>query len=504
MRPTIRMTLLLIACAVPALAEVPSRRMSAILNAADSPAGTRARLLACADSASTARDEPGEGEALSLAASSFQREGQIDSAIICHRRAFELLAASEELFALVDQLLFRRSPDDIAEAIQHLTRAGLSPGSYPMVEVTGRLAWARSLAGQTDSAATLFALVRRHLLPQPEWRYRMARVALARQDYRETVDLLLPVAARSRGTDQEVLGMIEEAGKALGMLPRIQNEVGRMVLEQDRSEVTLANALGGRLVSMPASDGFPLGGLFVPPLPATSRSRPGSSSKTRPGLAAIVLMAPRDTLGSADSLAMALRRHGVTTLLLYPRGSGGSVGPGCPAPDAWFNREAALQVRVAADVRDALRGLARLTRVDTTRYLVVAEGPAATMTMLTAALDPRVKALLLASPAPSPVDRGPMRELVARLRLPVFFQITPEEYEATYEITDILYQAGNRGASRVVETSAPGHGFVQFRSDPALAARFLNWLDAAFRPAVAPRAPGSRVPPRPTRPAPHR
>lgn len=504
MKPIVWMTLLLITCAVPALAENPSRPMSAILDAADSPAGLRECLLAYADSAAAARDEAGAGEALSLAASSFQREGQMDSAIICHRRAFELLASNEELFALVDQLLFRRGPGDIAEAIQRLAWVGLSPELHPMVGVTGRLAWARTLAGQTDSAAILFASVRRHLLPQPEWRYRMARVTLARKDYRETVDLLLPVAARSRGTDQEVLGMLEEAGKTLGMLPRIQNEVGRMVLEQDRSEVALANALGGRLVSMTASDGFPLGGLVVPPLPATSRSRTGSRSKPGSGLAAIVLMAPRDTLGSADSLAMALRRHGVTTLLLYPRGSGGSVGPECPTPDAWFNREAALQARVARDVRDALRGLARLAPVDTTRYLVVAEGPAATMAVLAATLDRRVKALLLASPAPAPVDRGAMRALVARLRLPVFFQITPEEYEATYEITDVLYQAGNRGASRVVEASQSGHGLTQFRSDPALAARFLSWLDATLRPAAPPRAPGARVPPRSPRPAPRR
>jgi hypothetical protein len=113
-----------------------------------------------------------------------------------------------------------------------------------------------------------------------------------------------------------------------------------------------------------------------------------------------------------------------------------------------------------------------------------------------------VKALLLVCPAPAPVDHGLTRARLAHLGLPVFFQIAPDDYDATYAITDVLYQAGDRAASRVVESMTGGAGLIQFRYDPAIAARFLAWLDATLQPVAPP--PAQAPAPHPTPPAPRR
>lgn len=477
MRPVTLLSLLLLVCALPARAEPPATRARVLLTLADSPAGLRSQLLTYADSAVAAGDHVGAAEALGYAGASFQREGRLDSAIVCHRRAFDLLGDEDALLSLVDQLLLRRGAGDAAEAVRLLSAAQANSEVESPPALVGRIGWARFLQGKPDTAAALFATVERQLLPGYEWRFRIARVALARKEYRRAVELLLPNAVRSRGTDDEVIGMLEEAGKELGATPRIQTEVLRESRDRDSSEVSLAAALGGRLVELTASDGFPLGGLLVP-----------APARRTPALLAVVLLAPGDTLASGDSLALALRRHGMTTLLLYPRGHGTSVGPSCPSPDAWFDREEALQARVARDVRDAVRAVRRLCPVDSTRYLVAGAGASATMAVEAATLDPRAKALLLVSPAPAPVDRGYTRARLAQLRPPVFFQIAPDDFDATYAITDVLYQAGDRSASRVAESAMSGQNLAQFRHDPALARRFLAWLDATLPPGAPPRA----------------
>jgi tetratricopeptide (TPR) repeat protein len=500
MRPVTLLSLLLLLCALPAVAEPPATPARALLTLADSPPQLRSQLLAFADSAADAGDRLAAGEALGYAGTSFQREGRLDSAIVCHRRAFALLGSEEALLALTDQLLLRRAAGDAAEAIALLTAAREKSELEAPPALVSRIAWAYFLQGKTSDAAKLFATIQRQLLPRYEWRFRMARVALALKDYRRAGDLLLPIATRSRGTDDEVVEMLEQIGKERGMAPRLQAEVRRNVEDHDRPETVLASALGGRLVALTASDGFPLGGLLAPAAPA--RRATAATARRAPPLLAVVLLAPGDTLASGDSLVSALRRHGITTLMLYPRGHGASVSASCPSPDAWFDREAALQARIARDVRDAVRGARRTTTVDSTRYLVVGVGSSATMAVEAATLDPRVKALLLVSPAPAPVDRGLTRARLAQLHLPVFFQIAPDDFDATYAITDALYQAGNRAASRVVESSMGGQGLAQFRGDPVLAARFLTWLDATLPPAAPP--PAKAPAPRPTPPAPRR
>ena len=492
MRPATLLSLLLLACALPAQAAIPVTRARALLTLAATPADLRSQLLAYADSAAAA-DPLGAGEALGYAGTSFQREGRMDSAIVCHRRAFELLGSVEALLPLVDQLLLRRDAGDASEAIR-LLDASLAVSDQPAPPaLVGRTAWAYFLQGRADTAAILFAPIESQLLPRFEWRFRMARVASALKDHRRTVDLLLPVAIRARGTDDAVIEMLEQSGNETGRGKLIQEAVILGSTASGQFEISLAAALGGRLVELSASDGFPLGGLLVP---AAGRAR------RAPALLAVLLLAPGDSLASADSLVSALRRHGMTTLVLYPRGHGASVDPSCPSPDAWFDREASLQARVARDVRDAVRGVRRSLAVDTTRYLVAGVGASVTMAVEAATLDPRVKGLLLVSPAPAPVDRGVTRERLARLRLPVFFQSSLDDFDPACPIVDILYQAGDRAASRVVESRTGGRGLVQFRIDPALAARFLTWLDVRLPPAApAPaRVPARRPTPRAPRP----
>jgi hypothetical protein len=490
----------LFVCALPARAATASTRSSELLARADTPASLRSQLLAYADSA--AGDPLGAGEALSYAGTSFQREGRVDSAIICHRRAFELVGGEGTLLALVDQLLLRHGAGDAGEAIRLLTAAQAASEWSAPPALVGRIAWAHFLEGRADTAATLFATVEGQLLAPLEWRFRMARVAFALRDYRRTVDLLLPLAVRARGTDDAVIEMLERAGGELGSVTGIQAAVIRGTSDRDRPEIALASALGGRLLELTASDGFPLGGLLVPAAPSARgrTGRSGTVAARAPALLAVVLLGPGDNLASGDSLALALRRHGITSLLLYPRGHGASVGPSCPSPDAWFDREAALQARVARDVRDAVRGVRLSSAVDSTRYLVVGVGGSAAMAVEAATLDPRVTTLLLVSPAPAPVDRGPTRARLARLGLPVFIQTAADDIDPACPIADLLYEAGDRSASRVVESAAGGRGLAQFRHEPALAARFLAWLDVTLRPA-APRS-GIAPAPRPTPPAP--
>jgi hypothetical protein len=187
-------------------------------------------------------------------------------------------------------------------------------------------------------------------------------------------------------------------------------------------------------------------------------------------------MAPGDTVADYDSLTYALTHAGVATMLLDMRGSGWSVSPSCPLPDTWNGREELLEKRAAVDTRDALAALGQEVPVDSSRYLVVGVGATAPIAVQAAVLDRRITALLLVSPKPAAVERGPMRAQLARLKLPVFYQMGPEDFEDA-ALVDAFYRAGNRQASRVAEAHVIGHGIGQFHHDPAVAARVIRWLN---------------------------
>ncbi|HET7224368.1 MAG TPA: LLM class flavin-dependent oxidoreductase, partial [Candidatus Eisenbacteria bacterium] len=369
---------------------------------------------------------------------------------------------------------------DVAGARERLTRLArevAAEDAAAQAQVLGRLAWAQTLDAAPDSARSVFLRTGGALASSSEWRYRMAR-AFAPADPRRTVDLLLPNAVRSRGTDREVMQMLREAARRGGVEQRLDATIGAEVAARDAREKRLLAALGARRVRLPASDGFALSGVLFEPRPMR-----------RHAPAVVVLVSPADTIAAYDSLATRLAGHGLPTLLLDVRGSGWSVDASCPTPEAWVGREDAMHDRTALDVRDAIAALAVECGADSTRAVVVGAGAMATDAVEAAERDRHVRALLLVSPNPAPADRAVTAWRLGRLQLPVFFQTAPEDYDVTLEITEALYQAGNRAQSRQVDASVPGHGVAVFRADPELAGRFLDWLDAAWR--ATPGTPGS-------------
>jgi hypothetical protein len=261
----------------------------------------------------------------------------------------------------------------------------------------------------------------------------------------------------------------------------LQTWLIQQIRQRDLLEDELVAELGARRVSFTASDNFPLAGMLLTP---STRGRPR---------AAVLLMTPEDTLADYDTLAVGLRRMGLAVMLLELRGSGRSVGPTCPLPGAWRGRETQMQMRSAADVRAAVTALGREAKADTSRYLVIGVGATTPIAVEAARLDPRAGVLLLVSPTPTPVDRGPMRATLAVVRRPVYFQTGPEEF-TTWPVVDSLYRACDQRASRIADTDDYGTHAKMFRRSPKILERFRRWLEESWPP-PAPRA---------TRPSPPR
>lgn len=425
-------------------------------------------------------------EALYFAGSSYERAGRADSAIACYRGALALRGNAPERIALAD-LLLRRGRDgdrDAARALLDSSYAQAAAENDPAAAAfDARIAWTEVLAGQAARGVERFVPLEAELSGDPLWRYRMARARLEAGDPRRAVLLAEPLAIASRAQDAEILSLLERASASLGGKGRLDERIGRAIVAHDDRERALLAAIGGRRVRFAASDGFPLGATVIAAAGA-ARAR-----------AAVLLRAPGDTLADYDTLAVALRRGGWAVMLLDLRGSGWSVGPSCPYAATWAGREDALHTRTAKDVRDALRALALSATVDTTRYVIVGVERTASIAVEAASLDPRAQALVLLSPDPVPVDQGITRAWIHRLQRPIFFSSAPEDF-LRFEVTDALYQAGDRARSRVADARAAGHGGRPFRGDPTAAPRLIGWLDdrwaARARPAPPRSAPRSR------------
>jgi predicted alpha/beta hydrolase len=80
----------------------------------------------------------------------------------------------------------------------------------------------------------------------------------------------------------------------------------------------MLQAMHGRRVRFSAADGFALGGVVA-----------AADEKLR--RAAVVIVAPGDTLESYDSLTVALGKAGWAVVLMEVRGSGWSAAPACPS-----------------------------------------------------------------------------------------------------------------------------------------------------------------------------
>lgn len=458
----------------------------ALLQHAGSTRDLRAALL---DFAAEARDSARAGEAEYWCGVSFERDGIADSALACYTRAVELRGAAEERDAMAEALFARNAPGDAARA-----RAILMPGleraratsDVGVTATEARIAWSFYFEGKADTAERVFTRHERRLLdPQAamnrEWRYRMAAVSLAAGDPKRAGTLLFPLAVASRLQDRDVMAMLEEATGRAGGSQHLAIMLRKELALADRKEREILDELRARRVRFQSSDGFPISG--------TVMAAPGSARRR-----AVVIVSDAEELAEDyDSLGAGLIRGGYALILLHPRGSGGSVAPSCPLPESWRGRESEMIARCAGDVRLALRALAAASRVDTSSYVIGASRSAAAIGIEAARLDPRVRALLLLSPTPSPVDLGPLAARHGALRRPVFFQVAPADF-AVRDPVEVLYHAGDERASRVSDSDRIGRGPTVFRQDPRLMPRLLLWLRESWPPRSVRSAPPRAAP----------
>ena len=444
-----------------------------------SPVGPvlRARLMTFADSVAGA-DRVLASQAWAYAGMSFAYDGDADSAIVAHERGLALDPREPRHVELATALLARLAPGDAARA-----RAVLRPVQPITPELPdpsqdiaqGLLAWSHYIDGQADSAARLLAPLEIRLSERQEWRYRIACVAFERQEWIRVQLLLTPLAVVSRTYDRDVMDLLEKSADQLNARRRLQPMLLQEVVKRDRVEQELLTTMKAHRIGFRGVDGFPLGGaVLTPKRPLRAR-------------AAVVLVAPGDTLALYDSLAVGLRDMGLAVILLDPRGSGRSVAPGCPLPDAWRGREARMQAAVAEDVAPAVRALAREVGADSTQYLVVGVGATAPIAILAARRDPHAMAVLVVSPMASPPVRGPVRAAAAALKRPIYFQTGPEDL-STWDLVDALYEATDPRASRVADSDKPGTRATLFRRDPKILGRFKQWLSEAWPSPAGPRA----------------
>ncbi len=474
--------LLLLAIVSPLVAGGPPTRSQVLLTESPSRESLRASLLDHARGVATV--EPASaGEAFFYAGLSYDRAGHADSAIACYRSAIALRGGIEERVALADALLRRRAEGDLEHTRALLDSSYVQAANSDDPDAAAyqaRLAWVDVLEGNPSRALQRFAPLEATLSRRALWRYRIAHACFESGDPRRALAVAWPLAVWSRSNDQAAEALLERANEALGGKGRLAEQIERAIAAHDAAERRPIARLGGRRVRFAAADGFSLGGVTFAPAGAGQHR------------AVVVLCEPGDTLASYDTLAVALARSGRAVMLMELRGSGWSSGPACPLPEAWVGREDALQSSCARDVREALRALSLVTPVDTLGYVVAGVGRTASIAVEAATLDRRVQALLLLSPNPSPVDRGLTRARIAALQRPIFFSNAPEDYPM-FELTDALYQAGNRSRSRVADARAPGHGAQPLRGDPTAAPRLIRWLDDQAqrrgRPAPPPSGP---------------
>lgn len=478
MRRLAMFLLLALMFSVEAFAQAPPESdTQRLLMEPGTPAALRAILLQ-KSAALSASDPATAGELLRYAGLSFERGGDLDSAIVCYRRAVAARGAVEDRLSFADALLARRGNEDVLEALDALERRppAVQPTTGDIQALfEGMRGWAYHLAGRTDTALVLFDQNETLLSIRPEWRYRIAVARLAANDPKRAFKLLMPLAVLSRRQDRDVMARLNEIADALSFAPRLDGEIERGIQQRERGEAMTLERMQATRYRFLGDDAFPLAGSMITP-----------AGRTRP-IGAIVLVAPGDTIADYDTLSAALTRSGYAVMLLDVRGSGGSVGPSCPLPDRWSGREDLVETQCARDVSSAFRAMLRLAKTDSTRFVVVGVGTTAPIAVQAAGLDRRITALLLVSPRPASVERGTMRARLARRKIPVYFQSGPEDFDY-FTVTERLYQSGNRGASRVAEARLVGHGVRQFYYDPAMVTRFTRWLDETMRPA-RPRAP---------------
>lgn len=448
-----------------------------ILMSAPSSAELRARLAAHAQAVASA-DRKDAGAAQYYRALSYARAGLRDSAIACYRIALDLRGSREDRIALVDELLLRRSPGDVPEAIGLLEPALHTPeaeGPTDADSYAARLGWARFLNGQPDSARQLLDPLMAGLSLDPRWRYRLARVLLEAGDPREAYPVLRPLIVASRHQDEELVAMLDSIGRRTSRATQLQQDLRRAFEARDAAERAAFQAVQGRRLRFAASDGEYVSLVSLKP---PARVKP---------LVALVLMAPTDTIAEYGGLGTALRSAGFAVAVVEPRGSGGSATPNCPLPDTWGGREEILEACVARDLGEALDALAQSLKVDDRRYVAVGVGASAPIAVQAAERDRRIAALVLVNPHVSPVERGAMLDRLHRRQVPVYFQMGGEGF-GERQLVDAYYHAGLMRRSRIADARRPGEGVLQFAADPAAGQRLASWLKEVVTAAPSPHA----------------
>jgi hypothetical protein len=411
------------------------------------------------------------------------RAGRADSALAEWRRAMRLRGDFDEGFALMDALFRRGGTADLDEAhALAVSFAEQAPMGMParVPEAQARLAWARHLRGHSDSAVSALGEWHDALRTRSAWTKRLATMELAAADHEGAWKSLTLLSARTRGRDAGVESLLVRAQHALHYTDeRRQITVDALRGSIEAGERAFDASLGARVETLRASDGFELRWFRVPaaaPSPASAApetSRRPSRSQRAPLL---FVLAPGDSLSSADSLAASLALAGRTVILLAPRGSYGALGPATYGPEVWAGRTLEFQTTVAADAARVMDALARSGVVPAGAWLVGAAGECAPIALAVARARKDVQALLLVAPGLPIVEVAEFRARLRAMGTRTFVQVSPEEPDAL-ELGDLLSRMTAPGQVRVADSGLPGRGVAIFRGEPKVAARLLAWLD---------------------------
>ena len=434
-------------------------------------ASVRAALLGIAalgeQPGASARQKLESGEAAWWLGVQDERAGRADSALAQWRRAVALRGDFDEGFALIDALSRSGKSASLAEAYGLATSyADQSRMGMPskLAEAQGRLAWARHLRGHPDSALAGVAEWSDQLRRRPAWTRRLATIEHAAGNHEQAWKSLTLLAARTRERDAAVESLLVLTQRALGISDeRRQFMVSALRAPVEDGELRFTAGLHASAESLRAGDGFTV---------RWYRVRSAGSAARAPML---IVLAPDDSLVSADSLAAAFAAAGRTVVLLPPRGAYVALGPGAYGPEAWLGRPAAYTARVAEDAARVMDAVAARGHVPRGSWIVGGAGDCAPVALQIVRARKDARALVLVAPRLPLVEVAETRARLRALKTRTFVQVSPEEPDAL-ELGDLLSRQTASGQVRVADSGQRGRGTAIFRADPKVAKRLLDWL----------------------------
>lgn len=396
------------------------------------------------------------------------RAGRADSALFQWRRAMRLRGDFDEAFALIDALFRRGRAADVTEA--YVLAAGIAENAAVEMprrsaEAHARLAWAQYLRGRRDSALTTVRMWCGDIQGRPLWTRRFAQIELAGGDAGAAWPWLVTLSARTRQRDPDAESLLVRARDALGYSDSFRKMTMMGALSPIESqERQIADSLSARFDSAVAKDGFPIRWLLAPAAPGAPKRAP-----------VLFVLAPLDTLASADTLVASLAAAGHPVALLAPRGSYGAVGKGAFTPEAWFGRESELHARVVSDAAQVMALYAK-RGVGAGGWIVGAAGDMAPAALELARARKDALALLLVAPRLPVVELAEFRARLRAMGTRTFVQVSPEEPESL-ELGDLLSRMTAPGQVRVADSGSRGRGVAIFREEPKVSQRLIAWLE---------------------------